>query len=103
MIVTFMFVPRESWLYVGAFDIGRSRGSEVGVHHLDVMIAVEFVHVDRRFPELPGVVDRRRTCFGESRMLRQRCGVRFVANDPTVAREWQNLEGMTGHQARNIH
>ena len=50
MIVTFMSVPRRSWLHVRALDIRRSRSPEVGLDHLDMMIAVEFAHVDRLFP-----------------------------------------------------
>jgi hypothetical protein len=69
MIVTLMFAARGSWLYVRAFDIGRCRSSEVGLDRLDVLIAVEAAHVDRRFPELPGVIDRRRACLGKGRML----------------------------------
>jgi hypothetical protein len=69
MIVTLMFVARGSWLYVPALDIGRRRSSEVGLDHLDVLIAVELAHVDCRFPELPGVIDRRSACLGEGRML----------------------------------
>ena len=64
MIVTLMFAARGSWLYVRAFDIGRCRTSGLGL-----LIAVEFAHVDCRFPELPGVIDRRRARLGEGRML----------------------------------
>jgi hypothetical protein len=95
MIVTLMFGARGSWLYVWAFDVGRCRGSEVGLDHLDVLIAVEFAHVDCRFPELPGVIDRRGATRSDARWRRSKrrgggCVTRCAGGEVGTSTRWRS-------------
>jgi hypothetical protein len=78
-------------------DVGWRRRSEVGFDVLIVARAVELVHVDQALAELPCVIAGLRTCLGESRVLRQRCRVALIRDDPMLARQRADLEVVVGH------